>query len=110
MTRLADQDVLMKRLCGSGDVGGLLNASGAVFDLAGLSSGLASEIDALTGYERHLELFLPVGREAEAARAVRAECRDIRRQRSVWQLAWTAVRSRAEELRAAAACGSGDTR
>jgi len=110
VTRLVDQDVLMKRLCGSRDVGGVLNASGAVFDLTGLSSDLGSEIDALTAYARHLELFLPVGREAEAARAVRAECRDIRLQRSLWQLAWTAVRSRAEELRALAACDSRDIR
>jgi DNA-binding winged helix-turn-helix (wHTH) protein len=110
VTRLADQEAVMNRLCQSRDVGGVLNASGAVFDLAGLSSGLGGEIGALTAYERQLELFLPVGREAEAARAVRAECRDIGRRRSLWRLGWTAVRARAEELRARAACGSGDTR
>lgn len=110
VTRLADQEALMHRLCASGDVGGVLNASGAAFDLAGLAADLHMEIGALAPYERQVGRFLPVGREAEAARAVRAECRDLRGGRSLWRLGWTAVRARADELRAAAACPSEDTR
>jgi DNA-binding winged helix-turn-helix (wHTH) protein len=108
LARLDEQEGLMNRMCAGGDVGGLLNAHWTTLDLTGLPQSLRQEIADLGTYEGHLERFRPVGREAEAAQAVRAECREIRLQRSLWKLSWAAVRAQVQDLETLAACVPGD--